>query len=150
MSQSCLYAHNIYYLPTPQTCCSQWIFCTSAVNQFVREIEHGSFTPLIISATGGVGQLRQTFAIRDRAPILSVKWTHALLLIRCKLSICYDSIQCLRDSRSSPHASLPSPCQDHCYRSLKLSFEPNPTLYISALSSFHWHSPPKMYSCAPL
>ena len=85
-----------------------------AYEQRVREIEHGSFTPLIMSATGGVGAAANV-CYKRLASLLSVKWNMpyscSLAWIRCKLSfsLLRSSIQCLRGSRSSPHTPM-HPC----------------------------------------
>ena len=85
-----------------------------AYEQRVREIEHGSFTPLIMSATGGVGAAANV-CYKRLASLLSVKWNMpyscSLAWIRCKLSfsLLRSSIQCLRGSRSSPHTPV-HPC----------------------------------------
>ena len=58
-----------------------------AYEQRVREIEHGSFTPLIMSATGGVGAAANV-CYKRLASLLSVKWNMpcscTLAWIRCK------------------------------------------------------------------
>ena len=85
-----------------------------AYEQRVREIEHGSFTPLIMSATGGVGAAAKV-CYKRLASLLSVKWNMpyscTLAWIRCKLSfsLIRSSIQCIQGSRSSPHTPM-HPC----------------------------------------
>ena len=57
-----------------------------AYEQRICEVEHGSFTPLIFSASGGMGPLASTFYKR-LADLLSEKWdipySKAMCLIRC-------------------------------------------------------------------
>ena len=71
-----------------------------------REVEHASFTPLVMSATGGLAKEATTFYKR-LASMLSHKWDHSysstLRWLRCRLnfSLLRSSIQALRGSRSS-------------------------------------------------
>ena len=57
--------------------------------QRVREIEHASFTPLVLSSTGGMGREATTFYKR-MASLLSDKWDNpyskTLNWLRCPLS----------------------------------------------------------------
>ena len=77
-----------------------------AYEQRICEIEHGSFTPLIFSATGGMGPLASTFYKR-LADLLSEKWdipySKAMCLLRCRLSFALlrSMIRCMRGSRSA-------------------------------------------------
>ena len=72
----------------------------------IREVEHGTFTPLIFSATGGMADEATTFYKR-LASLLSDKWDtpYAAVLgwVRCCLSfsLLRSSIRCIRGSRSS-------------------------------------------------
>ena len=74
-----------------------------AYEQRIREVEHSSFTPLVFSATGGMGS---TF-YRRLATLLAEKWNESysstLSWIRCLLSFCLlrSAIQCIRGARSS-------------------------------------------------
>ena len=69
-------------------------------------MEHGSFTPLVFSASGGMGHEASVFYKR-LASLLSDKWNdpYATVLgwIRCKLSFCLlrSAIQCIRGVQSS-------------------------------------------------
>jgi len=71
----------------------------------VREIEHGSFTPLVLSSTGGMGHEAKVFYKR-LASLLSIKWdrsySNTLTWIRCCLSfsLLRSSIRCIRGYRS--------------------------------------------------
>ena len=68
VSQISLMPTTFIYLPTPQTCCSQWIFCTSGMltREYVKlstdPSPPWSCLPLVELV------LRQTFAIRDLRP----------------------------------------------------------------------------------
>ncbi len=74
--------------------------------QRIREIEHASFTPLVMSTTGGIGREATTFYKR-LASLLSYKWdtpySHTLNWLRCRLSfsLLRSSIQAIRGARSS-------------------------------------------------
>ena len=68
-------------------------------------IEHGSFTPLVFSACGGMGR-EATVVIKRLADALSVKrnecYSHTISWMRCCLSfsLARSAIRCLRGSRS--------------------------------------------------
>ena len=78
--------------------------------QRILEIEHGSFTPLVFSTTGGMGKLAQTF-YRRLASMLSEKrntnYSVTLGWLRCQISfsLLRWAITCIRGARSnSRHA----------------------------------------------
>ena len=77
-----------------------------AYEQRCREVKHASFTPLVMSVTGGLANEATTFYKR-LASLLSSKWDHSysstLCWLRCRLnfSLLRSSIQALRGSRSS-------------------------------------------------
>ncbi len=72
----------------------------------VREIEHSSFTPIVLSATGGMAQEATRF-YKHLASDLAVKWdqpynsTIAWLRCRITFSLLRSAIRCLRGARSS-------------------------------------------------
>ena len=72
----------------------------------IREVEHSSFTPLVFSATGGMGHKANIFYKR-LASLLFEKWKEpyaaVLKWIRCRLSFCllHSAIQCIWGARSS-------------------------------------------------
>ena len=74
--------------------------------QRVREVEHGSFTPLVMSLSGGVGKAAN-ITYKRLASMLSEKWNQnyscTLAWMRCKLSfsLLRSSIQCIRGARSA-------------------------------------------------
>ena len=75
-------------------------------DQRIREVEHGTFSPLIFATIGGVGPVASSF-LKRLALLFSEKsripYSSTLNLLRCKLSflILKSSIRCLRGSRSS-------------------------------------------------
>ena len=77
-----------------------------AYEQRIREVEHSSFTPLVISATGGLANEASTFYKR-LASMLATKWDHpystTLCWLRCRLafSLLRSAIQSIRGARSS-------------------------------------------------
>ena len=81
--------------------------------QRIREVEHSSFTPLVLSATGGMGREATCFYKR-LASMLAHKWespySTTLCWLRCRLSfsLIRSAIQSLRGARSSRgHATRP-------------------------------------------
>ena len=74
--------------------------------QRVREIEHGTFTPLIFSASGGLGKAAH-LTYRRLASLLSAKWNEhyniVIRWLRCRISfsLLRSAISCLRSSRST-------------------------------------------------
>ena len=74
--------------------------------QRVREVEHASFTPLVLSVTGGMANEASVFYKR-LASELATKWdqpySSTLSWLRCRLtfSLLRSSIQCIRGARSS-------------------------------------------------
>ena len=87
--------------------------------QRVREVEHASFTPLVLSATGGMANEATTFYKR-LASCLANKWDQqyapTMSWLRCRLifSLLRSAIQCIRGARSSlGHATkTPAPPMD--------------------------------------
>ena len=90
----------------------------------VREIEHASFTPLVLSASGGLAKEATNFYKR-LASKLAEKWGHSYSLtmnwLRCTLSFALlcSAIQCVRGARST---------RGHA---VKASFSPVDLVYIS-------------------
>ena len=83
-----------------------------AYEQRVREVEHSSFTPLVLSANGGMGNESLTF-YRRLASLLAEKWdshySTTLGWLRCRLSysLLRSAIQAIRGARSTRgHAGL--------------------------------------------
>ena len=77
-----------------------------AYDQRVREIEHASVTPLVLSASRGFAKEATNFYKR-LASLLSEKWDHSynqtMNWLRCTLSFALlrFAIQCIRSARSS-------------------------------------------------
>ena len=77
-----------------------------AYEQRVREVEHGSFTLLVMSLTGGCGTAAN-ICYKRLASLLAEKLdqpnSNTLLWMRCKLSFALlrSSIQCIRGARSN-------------------------------------------------
>ena len=76
--------------------------------QRIREIEHSSFTPLVMSLTGGLGREAQA-AYKHLASLLAAKrnssYSTTMGWLRCSLSFALlrSSILCIRGTRSSAH-----------------------------------------------
>ena len=85
-----------------------------AYSQRVREIEHSSFTPLVLSATGGFGSEAKVFYKR-LASLLADKWdqpySSTTCWLRCRLgfSLLRSAIRSLRGSRSSRGHAVKTP-----------------------------------------
>ena len=84
----------------------------------MRETEHATFTPLVLSATGGMGREATTFYKR-LSSLLAFKWdqpySSTMSWLRCRItfSLLRSAIQCLRGARSrGGHAATPSPAMD--------------------------------------
>lgn len=74
-------------------------------NQRINQVEHGSFQPIVLSSTGGMGKETTVF-FKRLASLLSEKWDQQYSItlgwIRSTLSfsLLRSSIQCLRGARS--------------------------------------------------
>ena len=89
-----------------------------AYDQRVREVEHSSFTPIVLSATSGMGNEANTF-YKSLASCLVVKWDYpyssTMSWLHCRLtfSLLRSAIQCIRCARSScGHATRSPPSID--------------------------------------
>ena len=77
----------------------------------MRDIEHGTFTPLIFAATGGLGRAA-TVIYHRQALQLADKWKEpygtVMGWLRCQISfsLTESAIACLRSSRGS-HCQIP-------------------------------------------
>ena len=77
-----------------------------AYDQRIREVEHGTFTPLVFSCTGGMGRAAVTTYKRLAALIAAKKdesYSATMGWIRCRLSFSFlrTAVMCLRGARSS-------------------------------------------------
>ena len=85
-----------------------------AYEQRVREIEHSSFTPLVLSLTGGL-EKAATVCYKRLASMLSSKhdqpYSSTIAWIRCALSfsLLRSSIQCIRGARSTVGHTMRQP-----------------------------------------
>ena len=81
-----------------------------AYKQRVQEIEHGYFTPLVFSATGGMAPTATT-AYKRLASLLADKrkqeYSKTICWLRCTISfsLVRSAVMCLRGARSSIHRS---------------------------------------------
>ncbi len=77
----------------------------------VRDIEHGSFSPLVFSSTGGMGK-EAKIVLKRIASLVSVKrdtpYSKVINWIRCRLSfsLLRSSLLCIRGTRSHTHNAL--------------------------------------------
>ena len=99
-----------------------------AYEQRVREIEHSSFTPLVLSSSGGLANEANLFYKR-LASCLAMKWNQhyssTLFWLRTRLtfSLLRSAIQCIRGSRShSGHAAKAPASLELACSELKCSF----------------------------
>ena len=74
--------------------------------QRIREVEHATFTPLVLSSTGGMGKAASVFYKRLASMISEkrdVPYSKTIGWLRCRLSFALlrCSIMCIRGSRSS-------------------------------------------------
>ena len=82
-----------------------------AYDERIREIEHGSFSPLVFSTSGSMGPTATTVYKRLAAMIAEKNnktYSKTIHWLRCRLnfSLLRSAIMCLRGSRSAPAHSL--------------------------------------------
>ena len=80
--------------------------------QRINEIEHGSFTPLIFSTSGGMGKAASIFYKRLGGMLAEKRhqpYSNCMRWLRCHLnfSLLRSSIMCLRGSRSGRFPCTP-------------------------------------------
>ena len=79
----------------------------------IIEVEHGSFTPLVLSTTGGWGPSAQV-TFKRLANLISAKYkksySQTMSMIRCKVafSLIDSAVMCLRGARSTFHKPIKS------------------------------------------
>ena len=114
-----MYGYSIHMLPPTDT---QMSACyrkherakKHAYEQHIREVEHASFTPLVLSATGGLA-IEATNFYKRLASLLASKWDNqyctTMAWLRCRLtySLLRSAIQCIRGARSSHGCAIKSP-----------------------------------------
>ena len=80
-----------------------------AYQQWIKEVEHSSFTPLVLSATGGMGN-EATIFYKCLASLLTQKWdfpySTTLCWLRCRLSYT------LFFAHPSKQSEVPDPLRD--------------------------------------
>ena len=76
--------------------------------QCILEIEHGVFTPLVLSTSGGMGREAQTFYKHLVSLKRDVPYCSLMGWLRCKLSFATlrSAVMCIRGSRSSRHHAV--------------------------------------------
>ena len=79
-------------------------------DQRIREVEYGSFTPLVMSITGGMGPAATVFYRRLAGMIADKRnqpYSQTISLLRCRIRFCLlrSSIRAIRGSRSSYRCS---------------------------------------------
>ena len=71
----------------------------------IREVDHGSFTPLVFSSCGGMGREAEV-VVKKLAAMLATKrnepYTKVITWLRCRLSfsLAQSAVRCVRGSRS--------------------------------------------------
>ena len=77
-------------------------------------MEHGSFTPIVLSATGGMGNAAQV-TFKRMVSMLAAKrdqpYSQVMNVVRCMLnfSLLKSQIRCIRGSRSSMGHAVKTP-----------------------------------------
>ena len=93
-----------------------------AYEQRIREVEHGTFTPLVLAATGGMAREAEIFYKRLASLIADKRnnnYNSTLSWLRCRLSfsLLRSAIRCIRGTRSSCGHALKSPASIELVRS---------------------------------
>ena len=88
-----------------------------AYDERIREMEHGSFSPLVFSTAGGMGSTANVVYKRLTSMIAEKHkkgYSKTMNWLRCKLSfsLLRSAIMCLRGSRSSLHHPICSAAGD--------------------------------------
>ena len=80
-------------------------------DQRVREVEHGSFSPLVFSTSGGMGPTANVVYKRIASMIAQKHDKTYSKTLHCKLSysLLCSAIMCIREARSSIHHTATSP-----------------------------------------
>ena len=86
-----------------------------AYEERVRNIEHGSFTPLVLAVTGGICRSASVFYKRLASTIAEIKqipYFKVITWIRCKIqfSLLRSAITAIRGSRSATRATTDADC----------------------------------------
>ena len=99
-------AHTYHFLPMATCYRRNEQEKRRAYDQRVREVEHGCFSPLVFSVSGGMGPTAKVVYKKLAAMIASKHsqpYSQTINWLRCRLSfsLLQSSIMCLRGSRSS-------------------------------------------------
>ena len=119
-NRQCAYFDVRVFNPHAPTNCNQTIAASyrrhenekrRASEKRVVEVEHGSFTPIVMSSTGGWGpsmmimykRLASLIATKHAAP-----YSATMQMIRCKIafSLIDSTVMCLRGAQSSSHKPM--------------------------------------------
>ena len=106
------YAKSYRKRPQPQVFSQLEQSKRRAYEERIWDVEHGTFTPLIFSATGGLGRAA-TVTYRRLASQLADKWRepygNVMGWLRCQISfsLIRSAIACLRNSRGSHYYHNP-------------------------------------------
>ena len=82
--------------------------------QRIREVDHGSFTPIVLAATGGMGSAAQV-TFKRMVSMLAAKreqpYSKVMNVVRCMLnfSLIKSQIRCIRGSRSTVGRAVKTP-----------------------------------------
>ena len=98
------------YASSPLAQCYRWAELDKKrrYDERIREVERGTFSPLVFSSSGGMGPAA-TVVYKRIATLISEKrghpYSHVLYWLRCHLcfSLLRSAVMCLRGSRSSYH-----------------------------------------------
>ena len=84
-----------------------------AYDEHIREVERACFSPLVFSASGGMGPSATT-VYSKLASMLANKWdwpySHCMFWLHCQLcfSLLRSAIMCIRGHHSVAHRPIPS------------------------------------------
>ena len=103
---------SMYYTRYASCCIHHERIKKRNYEQRINEIEHGSFTPLIFSTSGGMGKAASIFYKRLDGMLAEKRhqpYSNCMRWLRCHLnfSLLRSSIMCLRGSRSGRFPCTP-------------------------------------------
>ena len=120
------------------------VFKKNAYEQRIREVEHASFTPLVLTATGGLAN-EATIFYKRLASLIAAKrnnpYNATLSWLRCRLSfsLLRSAIRCIRGAHSSCGHALYSPISLYLNQTWTPLFE---SLHVTP----HYTSSPPLHS----
>ena len=80
-----------------------------AYGQRIQEVEHGSFTPIVLSATGGMGNAAQVTFKRIVSMLAALQPGDECCMMYAQFSLLKSQIRCIRGSRSSMGHAVKTP-----------------------------------------